>query len=180
MNSVENWQRCQYIYEHWLLDFIANKPGMYFWMHTRTKKLAWGDPSVDVANGGQLDACNQFNRLHGFQYGEFFGVRIPTELPEIKCCDWLQVRHDIVGVDEFTVEPGLVTQECLRPNNHDGPHLIKQMDHIGGRYVIWENNLCDYGTCDDCDGEDPNDNCLAYGFVSDEEAQKYLHSRTYK
>jgi hypothetical protein len=180
MRSLENWQRCQEIYDLWQLDFIAHKPGMYLWIHTETKKLVWGDPTKDVANGGQLDACNWFKRLHGFEHGKFFGIRIPTEFPEISRCDWIQGRFDIVGVDEFTIDPGLVSHECLRPGGHDGSHLIKQLDQVGGRYVIWQHDLCDFGICPDCDGEDPVDNCLAYDYVSDDRASKLMKSRTYK
>ena len=95
-------------------------------------------------------------------------------------CDWLQTRRDIVGVDEFTVEPGDVMQECLRPEGHAGPHLIKRLDQVGGDYVIWEKDVCGYGTCEDCWGEDPNDECLVCGTVSLEEAQRYLDELEYE
>ena len=95
-------------------------------------------------------------------------------------CDCLQTRHDIVGVDAFTVEPGMVMQECLRPEGHGGPHLIKRLDQAGGDYVIWEKDLCDFGTCDYCWGEDPNDECLAYAKVSTEEAERLIADPEYE
>ncbi len=181
MHSLQNWQRCLEIYNLWQLDFIASKPGMYLWMHTETKKLAWGDPAKDVANGGQLDACRRFKRLHGFEYGKFFGVSIPTQFPEIDRCDWIQHRFDIVGIDSFTLrEDESISCDCLRPAGHDGPHLIKKLDRIGGQYVIWEKDICDFGTCPDCDSEDPEDDCLVYGVVPKEHANKLINSRTYK
>lgn len=79
--SQNTWQACQAIYEMGKLEFVAQTPGIYLLMHTATKKTALGDPSVDVANGGQIDAFEQFETQHGFSHGEFFGVRIPAQLP---------------------------------------------------------------------------------------------------
>lgn len=89
-------------------------------------------------------------------------------------CDWFQSRFDIVCADKFTVDAGDVSQQCLRPEGHAGPHLIKRLDQVGGDYVLWEEDICSVGTCDACDGEDPADNCLVFGVVSAEEAELYI------
>ncbi len=90
-------------------------------------------------------------------------------------CDWIISRFDIIGIDQFTAQRGeWGSGDCLRPKGHKGPHLIKRIDRIGGQYVVWEQDCCKPGTCDDCDGEDPADYCLAYGEVKEEIALRLI------
>lgn len=81
VHSKNAWQACQAIYEASKDEFVNQTPGLYLLMHTETKKMALGDPAVDIKNGGQSDAFVQFELSHGFAHGEFFGIRIPVELP---------------------------------------------------------------------------------------------------
>lgn len=98
-------------------------------------------------------------------------------------CTYLQGRREIVGVDEFTVNPEIedVHQECLRPEDHEGPHLIRRPQRVGGGFVAWQEDLCSPGTCEEgCDSEDPMDNCLVYWVVSTEEAQRLIDDANYE
>jgi hypothetical protein len=84
-------------------------------------------------------------------------------------------RFEIVGIDYFSAQDNEVCScECLRSADHYGPHLIKRVDRIGGQYVVWEQDCCEPGTCDACDGEDPTDYCLAYGVVCEEVALRLI------
>lgn len=90
-------------------------------------------------------------------------------------CTQLINRFDILGIDHFTARVGeWGSSNFLRPVDHKGPHLIKRVDRIGGEYVVWEQDCCKPGTCDDCDGEDPTDYCLVYGEVSEEVALRLI------
>jgi len=90
-------------------------------------------------------------------------------------CDWLIGRLEIVGIDRLSAQDDEEWScKCLRTANHKGPHLIKRIDRIGGQYVAWEQDCCEPGTCDDCDGEDPTDYCLVYGVVREELAQRLI------
>ena len=68
---------CKRIYELWKDRLIDAKPGMYFLMHTETKKLSFGNP--DDGHGGLQDAGVNHQRLHGKLWGEYFGKRIPVK-----------------------------------------------------------------------------------------------------
>lgn len=88
-------------------------------------------------------------------------------------CNHLISRPDIVGIDEFSAGENEETfLECLRPSDHVGPHLVKRTDRIGGQFIIWEDDPCDFGTCTYCDREDPEDNCLIFMEVSKEDADR--------
>lgn len=85
-------------------------------------------------------------------------------------CGILVSRRDIVGGEDMNFE-------CIRGENHDGPHLILQ---AGGAYIIWDTDLCPPGECEDCDREDPVDYCLVYRqLTSALELQKYLYDPRY-
>ena len=88
-------------------------------------------------------------------------------------CDYLVRRFDIVGCDNFSVPEGeSVSKECLRPKDHEGPHLILT---IFGRYIAWEKDVCPPGICECCDGEDPEDECLVVWTVAEEEAIRLIN-----
>lgn len=50
---------------------------MYYLVDTHTRNAAFGDPKLDPLNSGQVDAFLNFERMHGYKHGEFFGVLIP-------------------------------------------------------------------------------------------------------
>ena len=80
-------------------------------------------------------------------------------------CEYLVGRREIVGFDNHYLE-------CVRPEDHAGPHLVKQPD---GPYVAWEKDLCSPGECLDCDNEDPQDDCLCcWEITSAKEVQQYI------
>ncbi len=90
-------------------------------------------------------------------------------------CTWIVSRFDIVGIDQHSAQANeWWSCACVRPADHKGPHLIKRIDRIGGEYVVWEQDCCEPGTCDDCDGEDPTDFCLAHGEVDEEVALRLI------
>jgi hypothetical protein len=90
-------------------------------------------------------------------------------------CDCLVSRRDIVGIDEWSAQGDeLWTCRCLRPDGHVGFHLIKQIDRIGGKYVLWQPDLCEWGTCEDCDSDDDEAACILYAVVSPEVAQRLI------
>jgi hypothetical protein len=61
--------------------------------------------------------------------------------------------------------------ECLRPRNHDDPHLIQRDD---GTYVAYRTDWeCD---CSMCQSDNPDDWCEIYWKVSEEEAKKLISS----
>jgi len=79
-------------------------------------------------------------------------------------CGIVTTRQDITQSDH--------AKECLRPARHLGPHLI----FTRHGYVVWRNELCPPGTCEDCESEDPADWCGTYWEVSDQEARRLLYS----
>lgn len=83
-------------------------------------------------------------------------------------CGIVVSRLDIVGASLIS---DVQHKECLRPVRHDGPHLIRR---DSGEYVVWEDD--DECNCELCMGEDPCDNCLIFGEVSDEEALLLISS----
>jgi len=86
-------------------------------------------------------------------------------------CEHLTWDHHIVGLDRYVAHVGEeITQQCLRQKGHKGPHLIRQLLRIGGRYVLWKEVLCPYGECEGCDSEDPYDNCCEVSVIADDEA----------
>ncbi|MBY0538253.1 hypothetical protein K2P47_02535 [Patescibacteria group bacterium] len=90
-------------------------------------------------------------------------------------CNCIISRLNIAGIDSLSAREGEDWWcECLRPANHKGPHLIKRVERVGGQYVVWEQDCCEPGICDDCDGEDPEGYCLVYGFVSEEVACRLI------
>jgi hypothetical protein len=94
-------------------------------------------------------------------------------------CDWIQTRFDITGVDSYTVLEGeSISCECLRPSGHAGPHLIQRLPRVGGAYIIWEHDLCELGTCEFCDENDPEDYCLSYAEIKKEEAVLFINDET--
>lgn len=79
-------------------------------------------------------------------------------------CGILISRFEIVGLGEEILE-------CLRPLAHNGPHVIQQAN---GDFVTWEDDQCEPGTCEYCDGEDTDDWCLAYDTISKAEAERLI------
>jgi len=75
MYSRENWDECKRVYGLWRERLISAKPGMYFLMHTGTKKISFGN--IDDGHGGLQDAGLNHERLHGKLQGEYYGIRIP-------------------------------------------------------------------------------------------------------
>jgi len=82
----------------------------------------------------------------------------------IDVCGILISRFEIVGQGEESLE-------CLRPFAHHGPHVIQQAN---GDFFTWEDDLCESGTCEYCDRDDPVDWCLAYDTISKAEAERLI------
>lgn len=98
-------------------------------------------------------------------------------------CDWLQSRFDIVGVDGFSIQEGEeVSQQCLRPDGHEGPHLVQRLDRVGGQYVLWGQDICSVNECN-CgyweEGGDPEQVCLVYTYITQAEAEKLMRDPEY-
>ncbi|MES2749607.1 MAG: hypothetical protein V4606_04415 [Patescibacteria group bacterium] len=90
-------------------------------------------------------------------------------------CDWSTGHFMIARIDSLTAQAGESWWcECLRPYGHAGPHLIKRVERIGGQYVIWEQDCCEPGTCEGCDGEDPEDYCLTFREVDEMVASRLI------
>ena len=87
-------------------------------------------------------------------------------------------RFDIVGYDIHSIPPGEnLFRECLRPKDHQGPHLIRRPDWT---YVVWEKDPCRYGTCEACDCDDPTMTCAVYAeLTSAVELQKFLEDASF-
>ena len=91
---------------------------------------------------------------------------------EVDRCTYQQGRFDIVWVDSHSAgNDEEVHKQCLRPEGHEGPHLI--IDHFG-QYVAWEyDKQCQ---CEDCRSEDPHDWCLVFWRLNHEDGVWLEHS----
>lgn len=91
-----------------------------------------------------------------------------------KCCV-AQSRVDVVGHIIFGAEPGEESFcTCFRKEGHNGPHLIKRLQSAGGTFVLWQRSLCKDVECYSLRSKNPNDWCIVYKEISEEEANKYI------
>jgi len=90
-------------------------------------------------------------------------------------CGIIIIRFDIVQRDGHSSPGEDWWLECLRPQGHEGPHLVLRHS---GEYISWEHDKeC---VCQDCLSEDPNDWCMVYGEVSNQEAELLIGSAEYE
>ncbi|GEM_PF-2347562 len=154
-------------------------PNMYLLICVYTGRFAIGNPLYD-SHGGYLHASQVFDCKYGSMKNTkelsrgIFGVLLSDKILEdtnvkVEKCDFLQDRFEIAGGHWC---------ECLRSDDHEGPHLILKEN---GTYVIWIDDMCEnWRDCEGCSSEDTTDWCIAYGTVSPEEAQIYLDDAKYK
>jgi hypothetical protein len=88
-------------------------------------------------------------------------------------------RYDITGYHHDSVVPEDKERwlECLRPDDHKGPHLVRRHDEVGGQFVLWQKDPCfgeELDECPGCQNGDPEDECLIYAEIDQAEARRFI------